>query len=103
MLYWLESIPEFQFLDFSLDPGWFGIGGVAFLLVWLLNLFNFMDGIDGIAASEAIFVSSAGAFFCWLLGSDTISIILLILAVSTAGFLALNWPPEKNLYGGCGQ
>lgn len=103
VLYWLGGIPEFQFLDFSLDPGWFGIGVVAFVLVWLLNLFNFMDGIDGIAASEAIFVSSAGAFFCWLMGADNISIILLILSASTAGFLALNWPPAKIFMGDVGS
>ena len=102
-LYYFGGIPEFQFLDFSLDSGWFGIGVVAFVLVWLLNLFNFMDGIDGIAASEAIFVSSAGAFFCWLMGTDTISIILLILAASTAGVLALNWPPAKIFMGDVGS
>ena len=62
-----------------------------------------MDGIDGIATSEAIFMSSADAFFCWLLGSDTISIILLILAVSTAGFLALNWLPVKIFMGDVGS
>jgi Fuc2NAc and GlcNAc transferase len=103
VLYCLGGIPEFQFLDFSLDAGWFGIGVVAFVLVWLLNLFNFMDGIDGIAASEAIFVSSAGAFFSWLMGSDNISIILLILAASTTGFLALNWPPAKIFMGDVGS
>ena len=128
-LYYFGGIPEFQFLDFSLDSGWFGIGVVAFVLVWSLNLFNFMDGIDGIAASEAIFVSSAGAFFCWLMGTDTISIILLILAASKTpaveaaringhryyfnysinsrslycrGF-SLKLASCKNLYGGCGQ
>jgi len=103
VLYWLGGIPEFQFLDFSLDAGWFGIGIVAFLLVWLLNLFNFMDGIDGIAASETIFVSCGSAFFFWLNGVEYLSFISLVLAASTSGFLILNWSPAKIFMGDVGS
>lgn len=95
VLYWLGGIPEFHIFNYSIDAGIIGLGLVIILLVWLLNLFNFMDGIDGIAASKTIFVTSAGAFFSWLMGTDNISITLLILAASTAVFLALNWPPAK--------
>jgi Fuc2NAc and GlcNAc transferase len=68
----------------------------------LLNLFNFMDGIDGIAASETIFVSCGGAYFSWLNGFESLSFISLILAASTMGFLILNWSPAKIFMGGCG-
>ena len=102
-LYFLGEMPEFQFLNYSINIGWFGLGITAFLFVWMLNLFNFMDGIDGIAASETIFVACAGALFSRLSGLDDLSIISLILAASTMGFLFLNWPPAKIFMGDVGS
>lgn len=103
VLYWLGGITEFQILNYSIDAGIFGLGFIAFLLVWLLNLFNFMDGIDGIAASEAIFVSCGGAYFSWSYGFDGLAIISLLLASSTMGFLILNWSPAKIFMGDVGS
>lgn len=103
VLYWLGGKIEFQILNYSIDAGIFGLGLVSLLLVWLLNLFNFMDGIDGIAASETIFVSSIGAFYSWILGFESIMLISLILAASTSGFLLLNWPPAKIFMGDVGS
>ncbi len=103
VLFWLGEIPEFHFLGFNIDAGWLGTVVVAFLLVWLLNLFNFMDGIDGIAASETVFVSCGGAYFTWLYGLENLSFISLVLAASTTGFLILNWPPAKIFMGDVGS
>ena len=71
----------------------------VFALVWLLNLFNFMDGIDGIAASEAIFVLCGGAYFLWLDGLKELHYISLIFAAIISGFLVLNWSPAKIFMG----
>jgi len=103
VLFWLGGLPEFQFLGFSIDAGWTGMVVVAFLLVWLLNLFNFMDGIDGIAASETIFVACAGAYFSWLNGFENLSFISFVLAAATVGFLILNWSPAKIFMGDVGS
>jgi len=103
VIFWLGGIPEFQLFGYSIDAGWIGMVVVAFLLVWLLNLFNFMDGIDGIAASETIFVASAGAYFSWLNGSENLTYIALILAAATMGFLILNWSPAKIFMGDVGS
>lgn len=103
VLFWLGGVPEFQFLGFNFDAGWIGMLIVAFLLVWLLNLFNFMDGIDGIAASETIFVACGGAYFSWLNGFEALSFLSLVLAASTFGFLILNWPPAKIFMGDVGS
>jgi len=102
-LYWLGGIPEFQFFGINVKAEWLGILIIAFLLVWLLNLFNFMDGLDGIAASETIFISCAGAYFSWLNGFENMSFLSLILAASTLGFLFLNWPPAKIFMGDVGS
>lgn len=103
VLYWLGGLPEFEFLGLAINLSWFGFVVVAFALVWLLNLFNFMDGIDGIAASETIFVACAGAYFSWLNGLESLSYVSLLLAASTMGFLILNWPPAKIFMGDVGS
>lgn len=83
-------------------------GLVAALLlmacVWWINLFNFMDGIDGIAASQAIFMLLAAA---WLrdggLLTEPLSLISLIIVAATAGFLLLNWAPARIFMGDAGS
>ena len=103
ILFYLGNIPDIQLFGASFNAGWFGYIFVAFVLVWLLNLFNFMDGIDGIAASETIFIALAGAYFSWIRGVENISFISLILAASTMGFLILNWHPAKIFMGDVGS
>jgi len=103
VLYWLGSFTEFHIFNYNINLGFIGLVLVAFLLVWLLNLFNFMDGIDGIAATEAIFVLCAGAFFSWLYDLENLMLIALMLSASTLGFLFLNWPPAKIFMGDVGS
>ena len=102
-LFWLGSISEFQFFGSTLNTSWIILGISMFALVWLLNLFNFMDGIDGIEASETIFVSCAGAYFSWITELESLSFISLLLAASTMGFLILNWSPAKIFMGDVGS
>lgn len=90
-LFWLNSLP------FNL--GWLGYGLAAFYLVWLLNLYNFMDGIDGIASIEAISVTIGGVL---LLGVSA-SYPLLLLLTAVAGFLVWNFPPAKIFMGDAGS
>ena len=72
------------------------------MLVWFLNLFNFMDGTDGIAASEAVFVSGAlGGYLYYL---DPLSFDVAISLVAAAlGFLLWNWPKAKIFMGDVGS
>jgi len=75
--------------------------------IWWVNLFNFMDGIDGIAGAEAIFVL-AGAVTLGLLAPDasgfgTIPWWALCVGAATAGFLVLNWPPARIFMGDAGS
>lgn len=68
-------------------------------IIWLTNLYNFMDGIDGIAALETIAIA-----LCWtaLLGLNQ-SAVPLILICATAGFLYFNWPPARIFMGDVGS
>ena len=95
---------QISLFDRTVDTGVIGsILGVLYL-VWLLNLFNFMDGTDGIAASEAIFVCVAGAILNYHVLSDINFISAAsVLATSTFGFLLYNWSPAKIFMGDVGS
>ena len=67
-----------------------------FLIVWFINLYNFLDGINGYAGSEAVFLSFAGFM---LFGGDH----FIVLAVATLGFLYWNWNKAKIFMGDVGS
>jgi Fuc2NAc and GlcNAc transferase len=76
----------------------------VFVFAWSTNLFNFMDGIDGIAGSEAVFVSGAGALLNWLNGGDgDLTVTMLCVSAASLGFLAWNWPPARIFMGDVGS
>jgi Fuc2NAc and GlcNAc transferase len=89
----------------SADLGWFGSVFALLWLVWLLNLFNFMDGTDAIAGTEVIFVACAAALLMfWRDGQvDDVAVSLILLAAATLGFQFWNWPPAKIFLGDVGS
>jgi Fuc2NAc and GlcNAc transferase len=75
-----------------------------FALVWLMNLYNFMDGIDGMAASGATFLCSTVIVSMFLTkGDGGVILILSLLAVCSFGFLLFNWPPASVFMGDSGS
>jgi Fuc2NAc and GlcNAc transferase len=73
-------------------------------IVWVLNLYNFMDGIDGLAASEAIFVSWGGAFLLMFGGAPPgVAVAAAAFGAACVGFLLWNWPPAKIFMGDVGS
>ena len=95
---WTTSPIDFWFFSSS----WLAYVAAWFFLVWSLNLFNFMDGIDGIAGSEAIFVSMSLAGFMYFVDVH-LALLALGLAFSCLGFLVWNWPPAKIFMGDVGS
>lgn len=82
-----------------------GLAGILALLtiIWFTNLFNFMDGIDGLAATEAIFVLGVGGLIFWFSGVDTLALLAWTMAVLVAGFLVWNWPKAEIFMGDVGS
>ena len=73
-------------------------------IVWATNLFNFMDGIDGIAAAETVFFAgSIGGINLYLEGNSGTSMVVWALASAGLGFLIWNWPPAKIFMGDVGS
>lgn len=82
--------------------GWLGLAFVVLALVWMINLYNFMDGIDGMAASGGMFVGIAAGLFLWNAGSS-FSLLPLVLGTASLGFLMFNWPPARLFMGDSGS
>src|SRR5215213_4226898 len=82
------------------------IFGAALSVLWIVavtNIYNFMDGIDGIAAGVAV-ISSLGLAILGLLGGDSLLVMLACaLAGSALGFLAHNFPPASVFMGDVGS
>jgi len=73
----------------------------ALLWVWFVNLFNFMDGIDGIDASEAI---SIGLGLALIAGSDfALAAPAATIVGAALGFLVWNWAPARIFMGDVGS
>ena len=67
-----------------------------FMIIWFINLYNFLDGINGYAGSEMIFLTLAGFF---LFGD----VHFIVLAVATLGFLVWNYGNAKIFMGDVGS
>jgi len=102
-LFWLGPIPYLELLDFNWQWGFIGIALSLICGLWLINLYNFMDGIDGLAASQAIFIFTSAAIFCLAEGSYGQAWTLGILAASVGGFLVFNWQPARLFMGDSGS
>jgi Fuc2NAc and GlcNAc transferase len=99
----LDSMRPLQFGGGNSFGAWVS-RGVAFIgLIWLTNLFNFMDGIDGLAGMEAVCVSGLGAILLFLNGLPSYARVSSTLAAASFGFLVWNWPPAKIFMGDVGS
>lgn len=102
-LFWLGGLPVISFFGVDLDLGWAGYFIAAFYLVWMLNLYNFMDGIDGIASIQAISVCLGACLVYWLSGHQDLIWLPLVLSMAVLGFLYWNFPPARIFMGDAGS
>ncbi len=75
---------------------------VAFGVLWHVNLFNFMDGIDAIAGVQVL-VFCLGATFLAGEVPGWLGELTWVLAASALGFLTFNWPPARIFMGDVGS
>lgn len=74
-----------------------------FVVLGLTNVFNFMDGIDGMAGTQAIVAGAAWGIVGQMLGAYVLSFLGFAIAGSMAGFLWYNWQPAKVFLGDSGS
>jgi Fuc2NAc and GlcNAc transferase len=101
---WFGGLPALRVGAHVVSFGWLGYVFATLGMIWAVNLFNFMDGIDGIAASEAIFVALAGAAVTLARGGSTgVALAAVVFAAACGGFLPWNWPPARIFLGDVGS
>lgn len=102
VVYCLGDVPAIDFGFFFFPESLLLNVLAVFAMVWLLNLFNFMDGIDGIAATELIAVNVVSLLI--VINSDAvITLLSASLAAVAAGFLVWNWAPARIFMGDVGS
>jgi UDP-N-acetylmuramyl pentapeptide phosphotransferase/UDP-N-acetylglucosamine-1-phosphate transferase len=79
--------------------------GLGLLWVWWLNLFNFMDGIDGLAGAEAAAIGVGMLLFATFgVGTDSeLGLLAAAIVGAAMGFLVWNWSPARIFLGDVGS
>lgn len=95
-LYFIGGFDSLNFFVFNIDNQIITNVFAFLLIVWFINLYNFLDGINGYAGSEAIFLSIAGFL---IFGGAHFG----VLGVATLGFLYWNWNKAKIFMGDVGS
>jgi UDP-N-acetylmuramyl pentapeptide phosphotransferase/UDP-N-acetylglucosamine-1-phosphate transferase len=72
-------------------------------LVWMTNLYNFMDGMDGFAGGMTVLGFGMMAYLFWIGGQPVLCSIALMQAAAALGFLQHNFPPAKIFMGDVGS
>lgn len=97
------GVPEFTVGRHVLSLGWLGHVLAVVGVVWMINLYNFMDGIDGLAAGEAVTVALVMAGLLWFVGAADLALVAGLFAAACGGFLWWNWQPAKIFLGDVGS
>jgi len=95
-LYFLGGFETLTFGIFDIQNHIFTNIFAFFMIIWFINLYNFLDGINGYAGSEAVFLAFAGFI---LFGGNH----FLVLAVAVLGFLYWNYNKAKIFMGDVGS
>ena len=99
MLFLFNGMPSIYIFDRQFHISLFGTVFMIFFSTWMINLYNFMDGIDGLAISQLIVPSIFLATFFGLNGYLEITYLTVIMILSSMCFYKYNWPPSRMFMG----
>ena len=92
------------FPGLSIEPGPLVSGALAFFFIlWMANLYNFMDGMDGLAGGMGVFGFGFLGVAGWLYGDMGFAAQAWIIAAAALGFLRFNFPPAQIFMGDAGS
>lgn len=77
------------------------VGGLA--VIWMTNLYNFMDGADGLAGGMAAIGFGALALAAWLGDAPVLAAFCAAIAAAALAFLRFNFPPARVFMGDAGS
>ncbi len=85
----------------QLSP-WLAIAVTIFWVVGMINIVNWIDGLDGLAAGVTLIAAIILAIHTWTLGQYTVALLPLALAGACIGFLPFNFHPARIFMGDSG-
>lgn len=94
---------DLNFIWFSLSNQYLIGFFLFFTVIWAINHFNFMDGLDGFCASQALFLFAAYTFFLSFHSAFLYQYYCMSLILCLLGFLLFNFPPAKIFMGDVGS
>lgn len=87
----------------TVELGWFAAPVSVVFLLWMSNLYNFMDGMDGFAGGMTTLGYGFLAYFGWRAGHPLMLLTTTVVAMSAFGFLFHNFPPARIFMGDVGS
>ena len=104
-LLYFDMIIHQLYLPFfgNFELGWWAYPVPLIWVVGLINAFNFMDGLDGMAGGSAVIVAGFFGLVTFLQGFFSIAAFCLVLLVTNLGFLVFNFPKAKIFMGDVGS
>lgn len=100
---WMLAIGGWASPEYGAWVGWTAAIVVIVSMVWATNVFNFMDGADGLAGGMAVVGFAAYAIAATGAGEAGLAIVAAALASASAGFVAHNFPPARAFLGDAGS
>jgi len=95
------SILAAGLLVHGLEWGW--AAAVIVPVVWMINLYNFMDGMDGLAGGMALFGFGFLAVLSWVGGNLPLMFVSVSIAAAAGAFLLFNFHPARIFLGDAGS
>ncbi|MFQ5511270.1 MAG: hypothetical protein ACE5EO_05420 [Candidatus Krumholzibacteriia bacterium] len=87
----------------TIDLGPLAVPFTALFVLASINFYNFVDGVDGLAAGSAFIVATFLALIAYMLGHVPLALLCLVLAGGSVGFLQFNFPPSRLFMGDGGS
>jgi UDP-N-acetylmuramyl pentapeptide phosphotransferase/UDP-N-acetylglucosamine-1-phosphate transferase len=85
------------------DTGWYVWVAVALAMAWMTNLYNFMDGSDGLAGGMTLFGFGSYGVAAWLVGDTAFALANFTVAATALAFLLFNFHPARVFMGDAGS
>src|SRR5690625_1626532 len=96
---------DWFYIPFIIDLN-FGLLGIPLGLIWIVgvtNIYNFLDGVNGIATLQGMVAALAWSLFGWLINEQLLVVSNVILCGTLLAFLYYNWTPAKVFMGDAGS
>ena len=100
---WWGPIDSIQIGRHSIEAAWVWTPLAVIAVIWLINLFNFMDGSDGLATTQAVLSSAMFGISFSFLGEPDLAWLAWIVGGAALGFLFWNWPRASIFLGDSGS